>query len=669
MSRDIDFLHPYFLGPNAENAQVFEELLVEFVRDHAYWRRNFHPEDGPSVPASAPNKDAYADFVARMKTELYALSSELKRAVPFFHPRYIGHMTADLLLPGLIARLVTTLYNPNNVSEEGAPVTLEKELEAGRQLCGMVGYPTNETADVCAWGHLTSGGTVANYEALWNFRAVKFYGVALQAAAATLDFDPPAVGPAAKPLSAYSQWQLVNLSLAEMIELRRAVASAFQEDRGPRAFPQFAAAVAAERIETLGNAGFFLKHRDLKAPRVLVSASTHYSWEKGMKVLGLGTANLIKVDVDGHMRLDPARLTGCLTDSFEAEIPVLAVVGVLGTTEFGTIDPIHEILDLRTRWREHGCDYGVHVDAAWGGYLATLFRNPDRTLRERSEMRKHYKHFPSPAVHSSFQALSEVDSITVDPHKMGYVPYSAGAFLARDRRVVDFVTQKAAYVFDLGGSEAAVPIGEKLHNLGQYILEGSKPGAAAASVYVTHKVLPLHREGFGRLLAQTIKACESFYEQILELADRVKHKVRVVMPFEPDTNLVCVAFNPADNTSLAAMNRYSRALFEHMKVDPLQPLQVKSFIASYTSLLCDTLAEDQHARILDELGIDHATFTSLPEPSKGEADHVFILRHTLMNPWLLSEREDGRNYIDRYVRYLEELIVRTASEPVPATTE
>jgi hypothetical protein len=38
-----------FLGPKAENADVFERLLLEAFRDHVFWRRNFHPEDGFTV--------------------------------------------------------------------------------------------------------------------------------------------------------------------------------------------------------------------------------------------------------------------------------------------------------------------------------------------------------------------------------------------------------------------------------------------------------------------------------------------------------------------------------------------------------------------------------------------------------------------------------------------
>ena len=46
-----------------------------------------------------------------------------------------------------------------------------------------------------------------------------------------------------------------------------------------------------------------------------------------------------------------------------------------------------------------------HVDAAWGGYLTTLFRNPDGSLRPIEEVRRDYRHFPQPEVHAAFAAL------------------------------------------------------------------------------------------------------------------------------------------------------------------------------------------------------------------------------------------------------------------------
>ncbi|MHC4409855.1 MAG: pyridoxal phosphate-dependent decarboxylase family protein, partial [Planctomycetota bacterium] len=340
---------------------------------------------------------------------------------------------------------------------------------------------------------------------------------------------------------------------------------------------------------------------------------------------------------------------------FGMKIPVLAVIGVLGTTEFGNVDPIDEIVAVRADCRAKGNEFGLHIDAAWGGYLTSVFRKEDGGLVDPAALRAEFRYFPSNRVYGAFSALHEADSITVDPHKLGFVPYAAGALIARNRGVVDFLTQKAAYVFDLGDAESHESMDDKLKNLGQYILEGSKSGAAAASVYVTHKVVPLHENGFGRLLKETVHTCELFWDKAREMADRWKHRVTLTVPFEPDTNLVCLAINPAENTSLAVLNAFGRRIFGAMKVDATRPIQAKTFIGSYTSLTKDNLAGEQANRILDELGIHRATFCTLPADPARDADHIFLLRHTLMNPWLTATIENG-NYVEMYWDYLDELI-------------
>jgi hypothetical protein len=42
----------WFLGTKAENAEELERLIVEAIRDHAFWRRNFHPQDPTTSPSS-----------------------------------------------------------------------------------------------------------------------------------------------------------------------------------------------------------------------------------------------------------------------------------------------------------------------------------------------------------------------------------------------------------------------------------------------------------------------------------------------------------------------------------------------------------------------------------------------------------------------------------------
>jgi len=617
-----------FLGPYGENDTLLEKLVVEFLRDHVHWRRNFHPEDPPAIPTSAAQHPQYQAFEARMRRELHQLSAALKQSVPFHSPRYIGHMASDLLLPGLAAQILALPYNPNNVSEDAAPITVQLEVQVGLQLARMLGYPADPALPDCAFGHLTSGGTLANYQALRLALALKAFPVALRAAGVP-DLDLPGDDGQA--------FNLVPANAIALLERWRHWLAA--QAAGERA--RWRARVDAQRIEHLGLVAFFDRHRDLRAPRVLAPITAHYSWSKGLKLLGLGRDQLHLLPVSG-MRLDPGALEEALERCERERQPVLMAVAVLGSTEYGTIDPVDAVVDARDRAGARGLGFSVHVDAAWGGYLATLFRRPDGGLRTLREIRAEYRDFPRPGVHAAFAALARTDSVTVDPHKLGYLPYGTGAFVCRDHRAVALLSEHADYVFREGGADDYL---SRYRQLGQFVPEGSKSGAAAAAVYVAHRVLPLDHAHFGLMPRQTVLAAEAFLARAQRFAQDVAPALRACVPFHPDSNLVCLALNPAGNRDIAEANAFVRGLYDRLRCDPRQPLQVKQFFASITTLQHAMVGDAELHRILRELGIDPATM------ERSDTDRLVILRHTLMNPYLV-DRENGISYIDRYFDYL-----------------
>ncbi|MGB5940962.1 MAG: pyridoxal-dependent decarboxylase [Rhodanobacter sp.] len=616
-----------FLGPYGENDALLEKLLVEFLRDHVYWRRNFHPEDPPAIATAAAHHPDYLAFESRMRRELHQLSAALKKSVPFHSPRYIGHMASDLLLPGLAAQMLTLPYNPNNVSEDAAPVTVDMEVQAGLQLARMLGYPHDPAQDACAFGHLTSGGTLANYQALRLALALKAFPVALRAA------QVPELALPEDDWTAFNLSQAAGIALLERWQQWLAA-------QAPAARRHWLDKVERERIEQRGLAGFFAAHPSLRVPRVLAPATAHYSWSKGLKLLGFGRDQLELLPTDG-MRLDAAALRDALARCARERQPVLMCVAVLGGTEYGTIDPIDAVLAARDASRRAGLDFAVHVDAAWGGYLATLFRHEDGTLRTRDEVAADYVQFPTPAVHAAFAALGDTDSVTVDPHKLGYLPYGSGAFVCRDHRAMALLAERADYVF-----HAATPAGylARYRSLGQFIPEGSKSGAAAAAVYVTHKVLPLDHAHFGALPRATVRAAEAFHARAQRFALELAGVAHALVPFAPDSNLVCLALNPCGNTLPAAANAFVRALHDELRCDPQQPLQLKEFFGSVTSLRPDMLGPAQTTRLLTALGLRADSFDA-------DEDRLLILRHTLMNPYLM-DHENGISYIDRYFDFL-----------------
>jgi len=272
-------------------------------------------------------------------------------------------------------------------------------------------------------------------------------------------------------------------------------------------------------------------------------------------------------------------------------------------------------------------------------------------------MRECFHFFPSDEVYHAFGALRHADSITVDPHKLGFIPFGCGAYVARHRGMTDFISQKAAYVFDSNDASADAEYERRFRNLGQYILEGSKPGAAAAAAWLTHRVLPLDEHHFGRLCAETVRNCEYFFEHIDELREALRGVARIVIPFEPDTNLICLAINPEGNRSLPAMNDFGRRIYAHLDVREHVDIHEREFFGSRTLVHRDSLGEAAAASLTESLGLDADSFVGEDdiEDDSRQTDSIFLLRHTLMNPWL-SGRDEGLNYLDRYCRHLAELV-------------
>jgi glutamate/tyrosine decarboxylase-like PLP-dependent enzyme len=109
--------------------------------------------------SSLPPFETVVDTAAIAKV-LEATAHRLADNYPYFHPLYAGQM---LKPPHPVARAAYALamsINPNNHARDGGRASSEMEIEAVREIAGMFGWSE-------FLGHLTSGGTFANLEALW----------------------------------------------------------------------------------------------------------------------------------------------------------------------------------------------------------------------------------------------------------------------------------------------------------------------------------------------------------------------------------------------------------------------------------------------------------------------------------------------------------------------
>jgi glutamate/tyrosine decarboxylase-like PLP-dependent enzyme len=138
--------------------------------------------------------------------------------------------------------------------------------------------------------------------------------------------------------------------------------------------------------------------------RVYGSVETHTWIQKAADLGGLGTASIRWIQTDKEHRMELGALRQCIeADAAAGDIPCI-VVGTAGSVSTGAIDPLPEISAL---CREYGAWF--HVDAAYGGFAAAVPEAPE-----------------------DLRALSQADSVAVDPHKWLYAPLEAGCALVRN---------------------------------------------------------------------------------------------------------------------------------------------------------------------------------------------------------------------------------------------
>ena len=162
-------------------------------------------------------------------------------------------------------------------------------------------------------------------------------------------------------------------------------------------------------------------------PNVVMPESGHFSFQKAADVLGV---ELRIVPTDDDHRADIEAVRAAVDDE------TAMVVGVAGTTEYGRVDPIPELGEIAST-----VDALLHVDAAWGGFVLPF-----------TDCEWNFAH-------------ASVDTMAIDPHKMGQAAVPAGGLLVRSSALLDELAVDTPY----------------LESTSQATLTGTRSGAGVAS--------------------------------------------------------------------------------------------------------------------------------------------------------------------------------------------
>lgn len=544
-----------FLGPQAENSQWVLEQVETLLKSWFQWRKNFRPSDGVAISPEDMNELEYKERRQHTERILKELALRFESELPKFSPRYIGHMFSEVSLPALFGHVLTLLHNPNNISAESSLVGTEIEEEAIQALGKMMGFAQAE-------GHFTSGGTVANFEAVYRALGRCYSWLAAGwAEGQTSAFEAALIG-----------WEKYKF-----------ISDKLKDSRAEWDFSQDSPYVVAARISERTASPFL-------GPVLLVPQHKHYSWTKAAHVFGVGQEGLWPVQLNTYGHLDIADLKRKIEKAQELDRPVAMVVSVLGTTELGMVDPIHEVQEVLNQYKEqHGWHIWHHVDAAYGGFLCSLAGENEEISGILSE--------------SSRQAISAVHlatSVTIDPHKLGYVPYASGAFLTA--KPLDY------YQRSFGGPYVDFSQG---YDKGLFTLEGSRSAAGAVATWMTARCVGLDQQGYGKIIARTIRL-----RQELETLLQQKVPSLRIAPWV-DANLLgfCVARR---GESLREANKRTLRLYETYAANA-----GADFFVSKTRLY-----RKNYAEYLD-------SFVS-SWGGDADCDELVLIRLCIMNPFFKS---------------------------------
>jgi len=360
------------------------------------------------------------------------------------------------------------------------------------------------------------------------------------------------------------------------------------------------------------------------------------------------------------------------------------IVTVFGSTEEGALDPIDEILELRDSMekKENPKSFLIHADAAWGGYLPSIipsdvikqynyikikedkdeyqFKNEEdkkeaikilnkmilkliKDLKLKIQSSYTEKNITFENVDKEFikkfnkkfydkiLALMEVDSITIDPHKMGYVPYPGGCILFKDQRIKDYISYNAPYL----------PSDEKDISrlfVGQWTIEGSRPGAPAISCYLSSKVVPLDPSGYGELIKRSVISTALFWHALHVFNNDPNNIDYEIVPlFTPDFNIVNYVFTNKkliktfDELHLLQYKIYNRMTIKIKE----NKVQNYNYIISNSDLKYKNY-EKQVDNLLKNCGIVLTDSDKLI--LKEHEKEIKIFRSVIMNPFLVEKK-------------------------------
>ena len=302
---------------------------------------------------------------------------------------------------------------------------------------------------------------------------------------------------------------------------------------------------------------------------ILAGESSHYACQTAAAWLGIGQNNLLKAPAGDDNSVEIDELERLARQALAGGKKIAAIVATMGSTDAFGIDDLTAICQMRDRLvKEFSLDYRPHVHAdAVIGWAWSVFNDYDfaanplefrgRTVRALAAARHRIAH------------LHLADSLGIDFHKTGYVPYVSSLVLFRDRQDLSHITRRRdtmPYLFQTGQ-----------YHPGMFTLETTRSGTGPMSALAN--LMLLGRQGLCVLLGHAVEMAEALRERIEAQPQlSVLNRDNVgpvtlfrVYPDEVDTFTVKERerHDPSYRDQLLAHNEYNRRIYERVHAEAL----------------------------------------------------------------------------------------------------
>lgn len=207
------------------------------------------------------------------------------------------------------------------------------------------------------------------------------------------------------------------------------------------------------------------------------SEISHFSFDKAAHLLGLGYKNVRHIKVDKAFRMDIDDLETQIESDIRNGLIPFMVVATVGTTDFGSIDPLNEIAKLCKKHNVY-----MHSDAAYGSALIM-----SEKYRER------------------LNGIEESDSITIDFHKMFLLPISCSAIIVKNKEYLDPLSFHAVYLNREDEEEKGYD------NL---VSKGLQTTRRFDALKVLFSFLVRGKKGFNEIVSKSVDNAKYFYEAL-----------------------------------------------------------------------------------------------------------------------------------------------------------